>query len=187
MSLLKHGVIAAALAVGLMASPMGMAAPKEIPRAASTPNTPKNWVAPPYKMHAQVLVDELIAKHPEVVSITIHAVPAELPADTYTMMAGSFPDRIGNESSPGDIITAKKGATQIESKWGTENWQKKVSAVLPLKDSKGNYLPAAIIIAFETSADNGKIDTDFMAPGIAIRDSLNSRIPNVQALFARAK
>lgn len=158
-----------------------------IPRAASTPNTPKNWVGPQSRIHAQALVDELIAKHPEIMSITIHAVPPGQPEGAYTMIAGSFPDRIGNESSPGDIITAKKGVSQIEPKWGTPDWQKKVSAVLPLKDSSGTYLPAAMVIAFHTKPGNGKIDTDFLAPGIVIRDGLKGRLANFEALFASAK
>lgn len=187
MSLSKKGAAAVMLTAAMLLSPMIVSAKDAIPRAASTPTTPKNWVGPGQKIHAQVLVDELMAKHPEVLSITIHAVPPGLPADTYSMIAGSFPDRIGNESSPGDIITAKKGATQIESKWGTENWQQKVSAVMPLKDTAGNYLPAAMVIAFKTAPNNGKIDTDFLAPGIAIRDGLKKRIPNLQSLFAPAK
>lgn len=187
MSLSKKSAAAAMLTAAMLLSPMIVSAQETIPRAASTPTTPKNWVGPTQKIHAQVLVDELMAKHPEIISITIHAVPPGLPADTYTMIAGSFPDRIGNESSPGDIITAKKGATQIESKWGTENWQKKVSAVMPLKDAAGNYLPAAMIIAFKTAPNNGKIDTDFLPPAIAIRDGLKKRIPNMQSLFAPAK
>ncbi|MFT5138863.1 MAG: hypothetical protein ACI9H8_001283 [Lysobacterales bacterium] len=156
----------------------------EIPRAASTPNTPKNWQVPEYKIVAQAMVDELIASHPEVVSITMHGTPPDAEEGIYTMFASSFDDRAGNESSPGDVITIKKGVTQIESKWGSANWKKKVSIVLPLKDSAGNYLPSAIIIAFKTSEGDPHMDTDFMAPGVVIRDGLNSRIPNFESLFA---
>ncbi|RHW18205.1 hypothetical protein D1610_06915 [Sphingomonas gilva] len=174
-------------------SPGGQAAPgnaveevavgnDSIPRAPSTPGTPKNWAGPQQKILAQTLVDELAAAHPEVVSITIHAVPPGL--SEYSMIAGTFPDRIGNMSSPGDIITAKKGATQVESKWGTENYGKKVSIVLPLKNKVGDYIPVAMVVAFKQSPDSGKIDTDFMQPGIVIRDGLNSRIENAEALFS---
>jgi hypothetical protein len=94
-------------------------AAEEIPRAASTPQTPKNWRGPAQPIKAQAIVDRLIKGHSEIMSITMHAVPPGQPAEAYTMIAGSFPDRIGNTSSPGDIITAKKGVTQVESKWGT--------------------------------------------------------------------
>lgn len=156
--------------------------------AAPTPApTPKNWTAPGHAMLGQVLVNELMAKHPEVMSITMHANPPGASADVYTMFAGSFPERIGNTSSPGDITTIKKGVTQIEPKWGTPDWQKKVSAVMPLKDASGKYIPAAMIIAFKTAPNNGKIDTDFLKPAIAIRDGLQKRISSLDALFQPAK
>jgi hypothetical protein len=175
-------------AVFLIASGGLQAAPgaHDIPRAASTPDTPKNWVAPEYKMFAQTLVDELMAGHPEIMSITMHASPPGAEPGTYTMFAGSFSDRIGNMSSPGDIISIVKGVTQVESKWGSANWKKKVSIVLPLKDSTGTYMDAAMVIAFKTSPEDTRLDTDFMAPGIAIRDGLNNRIANFEALFAPA-
>ncbi len=186
MKLLKKSAVALAMAAAMMtALPVIASAAEEIPRAPSTPNTPKNWVGPGKRIHAQVLVDEIIAKHPELVSITIHAIP---PGGTeYTMIAGTFPDRIGNESSPGDVITAKKGVTQVESKWGTENWGHKVSIVAPLKNAKGEYLPAALILAFKTTPDSTKKDTDFMEPGVKIRDTLNSRIATTASLFDAAK
>lgn len=120
-------------------------------------------------------------------SITIHALPPGQPADAYTMIAGIFPDRIGNTSSPGDVITAKKGVSQVEPKWGTPDYGKKVSTVLPLKTTSGDYLPAAMVIAFHHSADSGKKDTDFLADGIKIRDGLNARTPSIESLFAPAK
>lgn len=161
--------------------------PDEIPRAASTPGTPKNWVAPEYKIFAQVLIDEIEATHPELVSATLHAVPPGEPADAFTMIAGTFPDRIGNMSSPGDIITAVKGASQVESKWGTENYGKKVSIVLPLRDSAGNYLPVSMVLAFKQWPTSGLIDTDFLAPGLRIREGIAPRIDGAASLFARAE
>jgi hypothetical protein len=188
---LKTQAVAVALASSLVALssvalPTSAFAEDAIPRAASTPNTPKNWAGPGKKIHAQLLVDELIAKHPEVMSITMHATPPGK-SDIYTMIAGSFPDRIGNESSPGDVITAKKGVSQVESKWGTPDWKHKVSTVLPLKDSKGTYLPVAMVIAFKTSPEDKRKDTDFLQPGLAIRDGLQPRIADFDALFAATK
>ena len=158
-----------------------------IPRAASTPDTPKNWASPPDRIFAQQLVDEMISAHPEIMSITMHGTPPDAKPGTYTMFAGTFDDRIGNESSPGDVITIVKGVTQVESKWGSVNWKKKVSIVLPLKDSAGNYLPAAMVVAFTTSEDDPRMDTDFMAPGVELRDSLNARIASFEALFEPAQ
>ncbi len=157
---------------------------QEIPRAASTPQTPKNWVGPKGKILAQRIVDQLAASHPELESITIHAIPSGM--KDYTMIAGTFPDRIGNVSSPGDVITAVKGVTQVESKWGTPNFGKKVSILVPLKDTSGKYLPVAMVIAFKQSPTSGLIDLDFMQPGVRIRDSIASQIASVEALFGPA-
>lgn len=176
-------VLLGALAMGVSAQAQQYVAGEPIARAPSTPDTPKNWAGPAQKIKAQAIVDHLMATHSEIQSITIHAVPEGSPPEEYTMIAGSFPDRIGNKSSPGDIITAKKGVTQVESKWGTDAYGKKVSVLLPLKDSSGNYLPVTLVIAFNQSPTSGKIDTDFMAPGIVIRDGLSKEIPNVKSLF----
>lgn len=181
--LTQMAFFASALAFGATAA----TASNEIPRAASTPQTPKNWRAPAYKIKAQAIVDRLIATHPEIMSITIHALPAGQPADAYTMIAGSFSDRIGNTSSPGDIITAKKGVTQVESKWGTPDYGKKVSVVVPLKDNAGKYMPVAMVIAFHQSAATGKIDTDFMAPALTIRDSLVGQFASPSSLYEAAR
>lgn len=184
--ILRPLFVSALLSASLLV-PVSVVAADEIPRAPSTPTTPKNWVGPTTKIHAQVLVDELIAGHPEIMSITIHAVPPGNAPDAYSMIAGSFPDRIGNMSSPGDVITAKKGVSQVEPKWGTPDYRKKVSVVLPLKDNKGNYLPAAMVIAFHTKTGSLMRDTDFLAPGVVIRDGLVDRTPSIEALFAAAQ
>lgn len=178
---------AAMFLLGTTAMPLVASADEAIPRAASTPNTPKNWAGPTQKIYAQTLVDEIAAGHPELMSITMHAVPPGGEKEAYTMIAGTFPDRIGNTSSPGDIITAKKGVTQVESKWGTPDYLKKVSIVVPLKDPAGNYLPVAMVLAFKKDAGDKRMDTDFMAPGVKIRDALNSRIKSTEALFGAAK
>ena len=60
----------------------------------------KNWTPPAYKIYAQVLSDQIMAAHPEIISITFHGVPPGL-KDVYTMFAGSYPDRIGNPDELG--------------------------------------------------------------------------------------
>lgn len=182
MTKLMFKVAAAAM---FMTMPMTVQAGEEIPRAASTPQTAKNWVAPAGKNLAQSIVDGIVAGHPELVSITIHAIPAGM--TDYTMIAGTFPDRVGNVSSPGDVITAKKGVTQVESKWGTPDFNKKVSILVPLKDQSGKYLPVTMVLAFKQSPDSGLIDIDFMQPGVRIRDAVASKIPSTEALFSIVK
>ncbi|HYR55568.1 MAG TPA: hypothetical protein VEM39_05585, partial [Myxococcaceae bacterium] len=44
----------------------------------AAPPKAKNWTAPAQKIYAQVLSDEIIAKHPELISVTFHGVPPGL-------------------------------------------------------------------------------------------------------------
>lgn len=183
---LGAALLAAGSTSAIAAAPAATVAKEEIPRAASTPGTPKNWRGPAQPIKAQAIVDRLIKGHPEIMSITMHAVPPGQAAEAYTMIAGSFPDRIGNTSSPGDIITAKKGVTQVESKWGTPDFGKKVSVVVPIKTSNGDYVPVAMVIAFYHNPALGMRDTDYMAPAVAIRNALAPEIASFASLFDAA-
>jgi outer membrane receptor protein involved in Fe transport len=55
----------------------------------------KNWTPPAKPIYAQKLSDEIMAAHPELLSVTFHGVPPGQ-TDAYTMFAGSYPDRIGS-------------------------------------------------------------------------------------------
>ena len=63
----------------------------------------KNQVAPTYKMHAQKLSEEIMAKHPELLSIPFHGAPPGL-SKVYAMFAGSFPE--GGGRSEMDFFAA---------------------------------------------------------------------------------
>src|SRR5204863_8013559 len=68
----------------------------------------KNWTPPSHKIHGQQLSDETMAKHPELLSVTLHGTPPGM-SEVYTMFAGSFPERTGNADDPDDIDVTKKG------------------------------------------------------------------------------
>src|ERR1700737_3725370 len=74
------------------------------------PPKAKNWTAPAQKIYAQVLSDQIMAKHPELISVTFHGVPPGMDK-VYTMFAGSFPERIGNPDDPADTAHIPKGTT----------------------------------------------------------------------------
>ena len=60
--------------------------------------------------------DEIMAAHPELISITFHGVPPGL-KDVYTMFAGSYLDRIGNPDDPDDIMVIQLGITILDPRW----------------------------------------------------------------------
>jgi ABC-type glycerol-3-phosphate transport system substrate-binding protein len=84
---------------------------------AAAPAKPvKNWTPPAYKIYAQTLSDQIMAAHPELISVTFHGVPPGL-SKVYTMFAGSFPERIGNPDDPDDVMIIELGITIIDPRW----------------------------------------------------------------------
>src|SRR5215831_13699691 len=90
----------------------------------------KNWTAPSYKIYAQQLSDEIMAKHPELISVTFHGVPPGM-EKVYTMFAGSFPERIGNPDDPDDIDVQTKGITILDPRWHRTDPEKKFVVLMP--------------------------------------------------------
>ena len=154
--------------------------------AGAAPEHPKNWTPPAAKIYAQKLSDEIMATHPELISVTFHGVPPGQ-TDTYTMFAGSYPDRIGNADDPDDIDISKKGITILDSRWHrTNDTVKKFVMMLPLRDASGENV-GEIVIAYKNPADSGKTEKDFFLASTRLRDSLMKKIPSYAALFEPAR
>ena len=98
---------ALALALGILASPPSTAAEK-------------NWTAPAGKIYAETLSDQIMRARPDLISVTFHGVPPGM-TETYTMFAGSFPERIGNADDSGDIDVSRKGITIVDPRWHRTN------------------------------------------------------------------
>src|SRR5882757_1628847 len=74
---------------------------------------PKNWTPPAHKIYAQTLSEQIMANHPELLSITFHGVPPGM-SKVYTMFAGSYVDRIGNADDPDDVMVIELGITIVD-------------------------------------------------------------------------
>ncbi len=148
----------------------------------------KNWTAPAHKMHGQQLCDETMAKHPELISVTLHGVPPGL-EKVYTMFAGSFPDRIGNADDPDDIDVITKGITVLDPRWRrTNDNPKKFVVLLPMRDAAGENV-GLVVYAFKeppANANTSAVERDFLAKAAALRDELAKKIPGYKALFDAA-
>jgi hypothetical protein len=156
------------------------------PVAFAAPEHPKNWTPPAAKIYAQKLVDEIMATHSELISVTFHGVPPGQ-TDAYTMFAGSFPDRIGNADDPDDIDISKKGITILDPRWHRPNdTVKKFVMMLPLRDASGENI-GEIVIAYKNPPNSGKTEKDFFLASSALRDGLMKRIATYNALFEPAK
>jgi hypothetical protein len=177
----KMGKIATFVCLGVVGVALGTSV-----AGAATADHPKNWTAPAAKIYGQQLVDEIMAAHGELISVTLHGVPPGQ-TDTYTMFAGSFPDRIGNADDPDDIDISKKGITILDPRWHrTNDTVKKFVMMLPLRDASGENV-GEIVIAYKNPADSGKTEKDFYLAASGLRDQLKKKIPSYAALFAPAK
>jgi hypothetical protein len=146
---------------------------------------PKNWTAPNYKIHGQKLCDEIMAKHPELISVTLHGVPPGMDK-VYTMFAGSFPERIGNSDDPDDIDVTVKGITILDPRWHRNDPEPKFTVMMPLRDAAGENV-GLIVFAFKNPANSGKAEREYLAASATMRDALQKQIPTYKALFELAK
>jgi len=146
---------------------------------------PKNWTAPAVKIRAQALSDAIMAKPPELISVTFHGVPPGLDK-VYTMFAGSFPERIGNPDDDDDIDVITKGITIVDPRWKrVKDPVKKFVMMLPLRDAKGENV-GLLVLAYKNPSPSTKSETDFFVAATAIRDDLEKQIPSYADLFKPA-
>ena len=164
---------------------LGSVALFAVRQAPAAPANPKNWTAPSYKIHAQVLSDDIMAKHPELISVTFHGVPPGMDK-VYTMFAGSFPERIGNPDDPDDIDVTVKGITILDPRWHrTNDPERKFVVLMPLRDASGENV-GLIVFAFKNPTMSGKAEKEYLAQAAAMRDGLQKQIPSYKALFDAA-
>jgi len=145
----------------------------------------KNWVPPPFKIYAQELADEVMRAHPELLSVTFHGVPPGAPVETWTMYAGSYPDRIGNPDDPDDIDVSKKGITIIDPRWRRSDPVAKFVVLEPLRDKTGQNI-GLIVFAFRTNVGISG-ERKFAEAAMDLRDALEPKIASFAALFEKAQ
>ena len=146
----------------------------------------KNWAAPATRIYAQTLSDETMRAHPDLLSVTFHGVPPGA-HETYTMFAGSYPDRIGNADDPDDIDVSKKGITIIDPRWHrTKDTVSKFVILMPLRDAHQENI-GLIVYAFKTAAHRGWGERQYFTAAEALRDGLERGIPSYAALFQPAR
>ena len=144
----------------------------------------KNWSAPPYRIYAQTLSDEIMRLHPELWSVTFHGVPPGLDK-VYTMFAGSYPERIGNPDDPDDVDVIVKGISSVDPRWHRNDARAKFVLQLPLRDQTGENI-GLLVLAYRTGPAMHMGEREYFAAGTLLRDQLADRIPSKAALFAKA-
>jgi hypothetical protein len=157
----------------------------DVPAVPTAAVKAKNWTQPAHKIYAQTLSDEIMAAHHELISVTFHGVPPGM-KDVYTMFAGSYPDRIGNPDDPDDIDVITKGITIVDPRWHRiKDTVKKFVVQLPLRDASGENVGLIVFAYHSESSGNG--EKKFFLSAVALRDSLQKKIPSYAGLFEAAK
>ena len=151
----------------------------------------KNWTAPAYKIYGQKLCDETMAKHPELLSITLHGAPPGMDG-VYTMFAGSYAYRIGNADDPDDVMIIELGITILDPRWHRmKDPAKKFVMMMPLRDAAGENCGLLVAAykndAFQPNGSNAKLEAEFFAKGTKLRDELQKQIPSYAGLYEAAK
>ena len=153
----------------------------EVP--ASAPASGKNWAAPAGKLYVQQLTAQIMAAHPELISVTFHGVPPGAAPKTYTMFGGSYPDRIGNPDDPDDVMVIETGVTLLDPRWHrTKDAVRNFVVQTPLRDAHGENI-GLIVLAYKNPNDRTVSDETFLRMALTLRDELEPQIQSFAALF----
>jgi hypothetical protein len=149
----------------------------------------KNWTPPAHKIYGQQLSDDTMARHPELLSITLHGTPPGA-KEVYTMFAGSYPERVGNADDPDDIDVIKKGITIVDPRWNrTKDDPKKVVILMPMRNAAGENI-GLVVYAFKNPPANPNTsahELDYLKKATVLRDELQTKIASYNGLFDPAK
>jgi hypothetical protein len=163
-----HLVISAA-AVVLSCATAGYALAAEPPLGKAADNA----------IYAQTLVNEQMAKHPELVVLGMHAPKPGASAKDSHMIAANL-DRIGKMDDEDDLAVAQERKTILAPNLKEPT---KFEVAVPLKDASGKVI-GSLSTVFKYAAGDDEVKMHVAA--LAIRDEMARKIPSVAALFKPA-
>jgi hypothetical protein len=124
------------------------------------------------KTHAQKLIDETMAKHPELNVLAMHVTPPK--ATDNIILASSF-GSIGKKSDDDDAKVIATG----QARAGAYSNGKRYGVELPLLDKAGKTVGA---LSVGWPYHQGDDEKPFMAKAAKVRDELRQRIPSIETL-----
>ena len=148
-------------------------------RAAETVPDPSWGKAVDNHILAQKLVNELMAKNPDLMVIGLHATKPG--AKDQTMIATNL-DRIGKADDDDDKAVSVEHKIILAPNLTDPN---KFEVQVWLKDARGKQLTAAAGFVFKYKAGDSEIV--LLTKALALRDELAKKTPTFEALFAPAK
>ena len=129
----------------------------------------------PPEPFAQRLVDETLAKHPEVAHLVMHVTPPNKP-DTENVIIASSIGRIGKRADEDDLRIIRTGNVEaVLAKSGD-----RFNVSLPLLDAAGHTI-GVLAVGFPYKPGDDK--ATLLRAAQQLRDDLQAQIPAVQKLF----
>jgi hypothetical protein len=128
-------------------------------------------------IYAQTLVNEAMAKHPELLVIGMHALK---PGSKGSTMIASNLDRIGKKDDDDDLAVSRERKTILAPNLTEPT---KFEVAVPLKDASGKVI-GSLSAVFKYAAGDDEVKMHVAA--VAIRDDLAKKTPDVAALFKPA-
>lgn len=134
------------------------------------------WAQTPQRTYAQALVDEALARHPDVVILAMHA---KSPANPDYPIIASNIGRIGKKADEDDMRVIRTGKENLEvNKTGNH-----FEVELPLQDLANNTIGALGVVFNYKPGDN---KAEFKKRAEQLRDELREQIPAESKLFEPA-
>lgn len=125
------------------------------------------------KTHAQKLVDETVAKHPDVLVLAMHVTP---PNSSENVIIASNIGRIGKKADEDDLRVIRTGKPNLEVNSTGDRFE----VELVLEDVSGKTI-GALGVVFPYKAGDDK--PEFQKRAERIRDDLRKQIPTLASLF----
>ena len=126
---------------------------------------------------AQKLVDEALAKHPEVVIIAMHVTP---PGKTDNVIIASNIGRYGKKADEDDMRVIDTGKSNLEINKAGNHFE----VELVLQDQSGKTIGAAgIVFNYKPGDDKGQMEKT----AEQIRDEWKAQTPTKESLFAPSR
>jgi iron complex outermembrane receptor protein len=128
-------------------------------------------------IYAQTLVNEILAKHPELVVVGMHAAK---PGSRESHLIAANLDRIGKRDDEDDLAVAHERKTILAPNLKDPT---RFEVAVPLKDATETVI-GSLSVVFKYGA--GVDEVRMHAAAVAIRDELAGKIATVAVLFKPA-
>ena len=153
------------------------------PLRGAPPPKAHNWTAPDHKLAGQALLERIKSRHPELLSLSIHA---EVPgAGVSTLAFSANPDKIGEPNGLDDLMVLEKGYTIIDHRWRRIDPVAKFGISTPLRDAQGQNIGLLVVI-FKNGPELHNNEVDLYRRATEIRAEFQSAIPSLAWMFEPA-